>query len=228
MNLLAIDTSTQAQVIGLVANGKHFGRFEMVGRGHSQKLLPAILSMLDEAGISLSDLDGIIYGRGPGSFTGLRISVGVVQGLGFGLDIPVVGVSTLACLAQGVWRQQGASEVVVALIARNHEVYFGSYSIIEGIAVVQGEEGVFDAAKVPPQLFTTCVGIGSGWVFRPELESALGARAVDIVTDDFPRPEDLLLLGVHYFKAGLMGDAMLARPEYLREKVAAAPGETLD
>ena len=228
MNLLAIDTSTEAQVIGLVANEKHFGRFELVGRGHSQKILPGILSILEEAGVRQSDLDGIIYGRGPGSFTGLRISVGVVQGLGFGLNIPVVGVSTLACLAQGMWRQQGAADIVVALIARNHEVYFGSYTIKDGIAVVQGEEGVFDAAKVPAQSFTTCMGVGSGWVFRDELESALGARAGVVVMDALPQPEDLLLLGEHYFKAGLMVSAMHARPEYLREKVAAAPGEALD
>ena len=226
MIALAIDTSTEAQVLGLRVEAEDYERFEIAGRVHSRIILPSILALLQDAGITRKDLDVIVFGRGPGSFTGLRIAVGVVQGLAYGLDIPVVPVSTLACLAQGEYRRSGATDIVVAQVARRDEVFFGSYCVRAGLAQRVGNEGVFDAASVPTQPFTACVGIGSGWRLKEKLEVALGAHATDIVLDVHPHGRDLLDLGMSGFEAGAAVAALEARPEYLRERVATLPGDS--
>lgn len=220
MIALAIDTSTEAQVLGLRHDGDDVERFDMAGREHSKVILASILDLLAQAGVDKRSLDVIIFGRGPGSFTGLRIAVGVVQGLAYGLGIPVVPVSTLSCLAQGEYRRSGAKNIVVAQSARMEEVFFGSYTIEAGYAAPAGDEGVFDAAAVPHQTFTECVGVGTGWQFKEQLESALGARVSGITLRPFPRAQDLLDLGMRVFSAGGGITALEAKPEYLRERVA--------
>lgn len=224
MNLLAIDTSTSVQVVGLSLDSAVLDRTETVGREHSQRILPAILAILDEAGIAKRDLDGIVFGQGPGSFTGLRIAVGVVQGLAYGLGIPVAPVSTLACLAQGERRRSGADHVVVATTARKTEVFFGSYGFREGFAELIGKEAVVEAAKAPVQTFDHCAGVGSGWEFRESLEAALGVVADPVVLDAMPTATDLLTLGLAAFERGATVPALEAQPQYLREQVAARPG----
>ncbi|MDC6451124.1 tRNA (adenosine(37)-N6)-threonylcarbamoyltransferase complex dimerization subunit type 1 TsaB, partial [Pseudomonadales bacterium] len=99
MNILAIDTSTTACVLGIRTEDTEITRFELIDRSHSLELLPRIVTILADANLDKNDIHLIVFGKGPGSFTGLRIAVGVTQGLAFGLDIPVVGVSTLACIA---------------------------------------------------------------------------------------------------------------------------------
>lgn len=220
MIALAIDTSTAAQVIGLRAGASDLESFEMAGRTHSKIILPSIMALLAEAGIDKASLDLIIFGQGPGSFTGLRIAVGVVQGLAYGLDIPVIPLSTLACIAQGEFRRSGAVNIVVAQSARKREVFFGSYTIQNGLARLVGEEGVFDAEAVPRQPFDTCVGVGDGWQLREQLEPALGVNVTDIQTEVFPRARDLLDLGADAFARGETVSALDARPKYLREQVA--------
>ena len=105
MNILAIDTSTTACVLGVRTEDTEITRFEQIDRSHSLELLPRIVTILADANLDKNDIHLIVFGKGPGSFTGLRIAVGVTQGLAFGLDIPVVGVSTLACIAQGRFRK---------------------------------------------------------------------------------------------------------------------------
>ncbi|HKI73242.1 MAG TPA: tRNA (adenosine(37)-N6)-threonylcarbamoyltransferase complex dimerization subunit type 1 TsaB [Pseudomonadales bacterium] len=223
MNVLAIDTSTEAQVLGLGIGDSVVEKHDLVGREHSRIILASVVSLLAEHGIDKKQLDLIVFGQGPGSFTGLRIAVGVVQGLAYGLGIPVVGVSTLACLAQGQYRSSGATNIVVAQSARKEEVFFGSYTIVEGIAQLQGSEGVFDASQVPNQAFEHCVGVGSGWQLKDKLETALGVRATDVIIDALPRAADLLTLGLHAFENGEAVSALDAQPEYLRERVASKP-----
>ncbi len=225
MNLLAIDTSSAAQVIGLQAGDRLYDRTAMVGRDHSHKVLPAVLAVLDDAGIGKNEIDAIIFGQGPGSFTGLRIAVGVVQGLAYGLGIPVIPVSTLACLAQGAHRRTSAHHVVVALSARKREVFFGSYSVSEGIVGLVGTEVVIDVDAVPVCSSSTCIGVGDGWVFRDELARALETRVLDVELEVYPTAQDLIALGAAYQRRGQVISAMDARPEYLRERVATVPGE---
>lgn len=223
MIALAIDTSMEAQVLGLRTDSADIEKFEIAGRRHSRIILPAILDLLAEAGVDKRELDVIVFGQGPGSFTGLRIAVGVVQGLAYGLGIPVVPVSTLACLAQGEYRRSGATAIMVAQAARKQEVFFGSYVIEDGFARPVGDEGVFDVADTPRQPFDACTGVGSGWTFSEELQRAAGVRATEIVLQAWPRARDLLDLGLRALSQGGAVAALEARPRYLREKVATPP-----
>ncbi|RML94802.1 hypothetical protein APX70_01698, partial [Pseudomonas syringae pv. maculicola] len=112
--LLALDTATEACSVALLHDGKVLSHYEVIPRLHAQRLLPMIKDLLGEAGIAMSALDAIAFGRGPGAFTGVRIAIGVVQGLAFALERPVLPVSNLAVLAQRAFREHGVSQVASA------------------------------------------------------------------------------------------------------------------
>jgi tRNA threonylcarbamoyladenosine biosynthesis protein TsaB len=223
MNLLAIDTSSKSSVIGIQINDRRWTDVRFSDKSHSRDILPNIAGLLKQANTSLEDLNAIVFGQGPGSFTGLRITVGVVQGLGFGLNIPVVPVSSLAVLAQGEFRLSGATNIMVALKARKEEVYFGSYCIKNGIPQLVGKEMVVEASEVPKQTMGSWVGVGDGWQLRDQLETASGIRVEKIVLDVLPEPQDLLDIGAKEMQSGGGIDALQALPEYLREQVADVP-----
>jgi tRNA threonylcarbamoyladenosine biosynthesis protein TsaB len=123
--LLALDTATEACSVAVLHDGRVHSHYEVIPRLHAQRLLPMIKQIMAEAGAPLSAIDAIAFGRGPGAFTGVRIAIGVVQGLAFGLDRPVLPVSNLAVLAQGAYRLHGARQVAAAIDARMDEVYWG-------------------------------------------------------------------------------------------------------
>ena len=128
MNLLALETSTHRLSVALWRDGACLERAEQVANGGSERLLPWVNELLAEAGISLADLDGIAFGAGPGGFTGLRLACGVAQGLAFGLDLPVIGITTLEALAvMAGERDAGIEQVFASLDARMNEVYCAAY-----------------------------------------------------------------------------------------------------
>ncbi|OZB42500.1 MAG: tRNA (adenosine(37)-N6)-threonylcarbamoyltransferase complex dimerization subunit type 1 TsaB, partial [Alishewanella sp. 34-51-39] len=137
MKFLALDTSTEACSVALALDGQILALDEVCPQQHSKRILPMIQQLLADAGVSLNQLDGIIFGRGPGSFTGVRIGVSVAQGLAFGADLPVFGVSTLAAMAQAAAVQQNATEVIAAIDARMAEVYIAAFTL--------GEAGLMQA-----------------------------------------------------------------------------------
>lgn len=236
MTILAIDTSSRACVLGLRTAEKTWTDETVLDRTHSKEILPRIDALLSAAAVAKSDIDLIVYGQGPGSFTGLRIGVGVVQGLAFGLDKPVVGVSSLACLAQRQWREIGSQHVIVAMTARHTEVYFGAYAVLKSgqdsrqdgatnnIVQLQGREGVFEAAEIPVQdAAVDWVGVGGGWQYDSLLTAASGVTVGHISLEEYPQAVDLLDLGEAYAAQGLAKTAPEALPEYLREQVAKKP-----
>lgn len=224
MKTLAIDTSSRACVLGVSAAGQSWTDEAVLDRSHSQEVLPRIEALLNEAGVDKSELELIIYGQGPGSFTGLRIGVGVVQGLAYGLNIPVVGVSSLGCLAQKLWRQEGCEHALVALTARHTEVYFGAYEIKDGWMQLIGQEGVFEAARIPNQNpGHVWMGVGSGWDLADALCSGAGVDVVKTIVDGYPDANDLLDLGQARYASGYGRSAPEAIPQYLREQVATKP-----
>jgi tRNA threonylcarbamoyladenosine biosynthesis protein TsaB len=225
VNLLAIDTSSQYSAIGVQIGESRMENVSLSGRSHSRNILPNIMKLVQEAGVKLSDLDAIVFGKGPGSFTGLRITVGVVQGLGFGLQIPVIPVSTLACLAQGEFRESGTSNILVALSARQQEVYFGAYRIENKIPFLMGLEAVVEASAIAVQESCDWVGVGDGWFLREQIESAIGAPVSRVNLEVCPKPADLLDIGLAKLTRGETISAMDARPEYLREQVANLPSK---
>ncbi len=129
MKLLAIETAAEACSAALLIDGEISLRYEVQPRKHSELIMSMLNSLLQEADLSPARLDGLAFGCGPGSFTGVRIAAGVAQGVALGADLPVVRVSTLAALAQGYFRQSGHTSVLPAFDARMQEVYWGCYRL---------------------------------------------------------------------------------------------------
>lgn len=218
MKLLALDTSTNACSAALLIDGEIIERFEMTPKAHTKLLLPMITSLLSEAGLALNALDALAFGCGPGSFTGLRIATGVVQGLAFGADLPVVPVSTLAALAQ---QCEAAPLTFVAMDARIGEVFWGVYEKnTQGIVERIGEEVV---APVDELIFPCrqAVGIGSGWgVYEKALRAHTQGVVQAIYHDVLPEASAIATLGALGFVQGKGVCAEDAQPVYLRDKVA--------
>ncbi len=161
MKLLGIDTSTRSTVLGLKLGERVLERTFASSEMHSREILPAIQSLLIDAGLSLEELDAIVFGQGPGSFTGLRIAIGVVQGLGYGLNIPVVPVSSMACIAQSAFSSKPPPLVFVGITAREEEIYYGAYRFEKKIAVPLIAESVGDVAELPRLIDGSWVGYGN-------------------------------------------------------------------
>ncbi len=217
MKLLALDTSTEACSAALYVNGDIRQRFEITPKAHTKLLLPMIESLLAEAELTLSQLDALAFGCGPGSFTGLRIATGVVQGLAFGADLPVMPVSTLAALAQNLLPELA----FVAMDARIGEIFWGVYQRnAEGFVELVGKETVLPVEQIEfPQ--QAAIGIGSGWrVYQNELIARTQNLVTQIESDVLPQSSTIAELGVYGFKRGLAVAAEYAQPVYLRDKVA--------
>ena len=238
MNLLALDTSTESCSAALAVDGKIIERYELAPRRHAELILPMIDELLREAGVTLRDLDALAFGRGPGAFTGVRIATGVIQGLAFGAEKPVVPISSLAALAQGVAAGRPPHTLIMsAFDARMGEVYWGVYRVGEdGMVSLVGEEQVAKPEKIkigdthylPNRIgekigdthyLPNRIGVGSGWQIY---ESALRARCggqIEVIQDRYPHARDVLTLAQRDFAAGLAVPAEEAQPVYLRNKV---------
>ena len=216
--LLALDTSTEACSVALLHDGRRFVRHEVIPRLHAQRLLPMVQEILDEAGIALSAVDAIAFGRGPGAFTGVRIAIGVVQGLAFALQKPVLPISDLAVLAQRAYREHGASQVAAAIDARMDEVYWGCYRLEQGEMRLAGAEAVLppEHVELPRDAQGEWFGSGTGWGFEERLAGKVAARDASLL----PHAEDLLSLAEFAWARGEAVDAEQAQPVYLRDNVA--------
>ena len=227
MKIIAIDMSSEACSAALYVETEGQGneiseRFEIAPGAHSQQILPMVESLLGEAGMVLSQLDAIAFGRGPGSFTGLRVAAGVTQGIAFGADLPVVSVSTLAALAQGAWETLRQDHVLSALDARMDEVYWGAFKLdTKGIMLLVGDEIVCSPANVPTPDFGQWHGVGSGWDrYSEEFLSRLKEKVQDWEQAAYPRARYIALLANHYYKNGNIISPEQAIPIYLRDNVA--------
>jgi tRNA threonylcarbamoyladenosine biosynthesis protein TsaB len=217
--LLALDTATEACSVALLHDGKVLSHYEVIPRLHAQRLLPMIKDLLAEGGIALSAVDGIAFGRGPGAFTGVRIAIGVVQGLAFALDRPVVPVSNLAVLAQRALREHGAQQVASAIDARMDEVYWGCYRAEQGEMRLAGLEAVLppEQASLPRDASGDWFGAGTGWgTFAPRIPVQVVGQEPAML----PHALDLLSLAQFAWARGEALPADQAQPVYLRDKVA--------
>ncbi len=216
--LLALDTATEACSVALLHDGRVLSHYEVIPRLHAQRLLPMIQALLSEAGIKLSAVDALAFGRGPGAFTGVRIAVGVVQGLAFALERPVLPVSTLATIAQRAYREQGAEQVAVAIDARMDEVYWGCYRVEQGEMQLAGSEAVLppEQVELPRASHGRWLGAGTGWGYGSRL--AIQPDATDATV--LPHAEDLLTLAGFAWQRGEAVEADQAQPIYLRDNVA--------
>jgi tRNA threonylcarbamoyladenosine biosynthesis protein TsaB len=217
LKLLALDTSTEYCSVALWIDGQVDSRDVRAGQRHSEMLLPMIDELLERAALRLRDLDGIAYGEGPGSFTGLRIACGVVQGLAFGSALPVVGIGTLLAMAAGT----NADKVVCCVDARMNEVYHAAYLWLdEGWRPVHGP--VVCAPEAVPDLPDDgWIACGSGFVaYRDALTARYAGKLISIDTERYPHARDIAALAVPDFEAGRALSAEHAVPVYIRDKVA--------
>lgn len=216
MKLLAIDTATESCSVALTVNNAVVEQ-QVMGRQHAEKLISMIDSVLVEAGCRLAELDAIAFGRGPGTFTGLRIGAGVVQGIAFTAKLPVVAVSSLAALAQG----QSSDRVLAMFDARMEQVYWGCYvRNDEGTMELIGEEQVSAPVDVnlPEGQWQP---VGSGWdQYQHTLQSHLGDQILNGIEGCAPMARDVARLGVIGLHQGLAVSAAEALPVYIRDDVA--------
>lgn len=225
MKMLAIETATEACSAALWLDGVVIERYRLAPREHNRLILPMLDEVLAEAGLAVTQLDALAFGRGPGSFTGVRIAAGVVQGIAYGADLPVVPVSTLAALAQEAFDETGADLAYSCIDARMGEVYWAVYGRgPEGLAELLGEEAVLPADQVIFQDAGPGVGAGSGWAtYGAVLAERLGGRLEAVLEGRFPRAAMIARLGAEGFRRGLAVRAELALPVYLRDNVAKKP-----
>jgi tRNA threonylcarbamoyladenosine biosynthesis protein TsaB len=227
MKLLAVETSTDACSAALSIDGELFERFELAPKEHTKLILPMIDSLMAEAKLRPHMLDALAFSRGPGSFTGVRISTGVIQGIALGTGLQVVPVSTLSALAQDFFDVHKHEEVAyVAMDARMGEIFWGVYRRgNDGYAELIGEEAVTPADLVEfPELVGT--GIGSGWnIYPQELMTRLSGFITHYHADRLPRASAVARLGTSGFESGLAVSVELAMPVYLRDKVAKKESE---
>ena len=222
MRLLAIDTSTEACSAALLLGEEVRLRIEMTERSHAELILPMVDSLLAEAGLALGDLDGLAFGRGPGAFTGLRIAAGVIQGLALGSGLPVVGISSLAAVAEQV-PAAAEEEILVCNDARMKEIYWGLYRRADHGIDCRGEERVSPpgALDFDPDAVRHAAGnaIDRYAGLRPRLEAA----SLRIHDGLYPRADAVARLASREFRAGRTGGPADALPVYLRDSVARPP-----
>jgi len=222
VNLLAVETATEACSVALVTGGHVASRHLESPRAHGDRLLELIDEVLDEAGLERTQLDALAFGRGPGGFTSLRIGTGVVQGIAFALDLRVIPVSTLATLAQGAHRVAGAQRVIAAIDARMGEIYCGSFELDpDGCMKPATPEAV-----TAPEEFKGPEGqgwhaAGTGWeTYHEVLTAACGAALAELPVHRLPDARDMIPLALVAWERGGTVPADQAVPVYLRDRVA--------
>lgn len=220
--LLALDTSTEACSAALYIDGHIEQLYQLAPRVHTHLVLGMAEQLLAEAGIGVSQLDALAFGRGPGSFTGVRIATGVVQGLAFGADLPVVPVSTLASIAQAVHEDHQHRQVLAAIDARMGDVYWGAYTLnAQGLMVQAADEVVIRPDQLSRPDGDDWVGAGSGWqTYAVSLAESMGIHASKQFADYFPQARTMAQLAVADFIQGKAVAAAQALPVYLRNDVA--------
>ncbi|WP_353614280.1 tRNA (adenosine(37)-N6)-threonylcarbamoyltransferase complex dimerization subunit type 1 TsaB [Mangrovibacter phragmitis] len=223
MRILAIDTATEACSVAVWNDGKTYAHFELCPREHTQRILPLVQELLNQSGVSLSDVDALAFGRGPGSFTGVRIGIGIAQGLALGAQLPLAGVSTLATMAQGAFRLSGATRVLCAIDARMGEVYWAEYQR-DAAGQWHGEktERVCKPEAVSArlkQLNGEWATVGTGWEAWPEMAKDTGLPVIPGGVS-LPMAEDMLPFAIQAVLQQKTIAVEQAEPVYLRNEVA--------
>lgn len=217
MNLLALDTSTEYLSLALQVQGEVFSYHAHVGNATSQHILPQISALLTQANIHLNQLDGIAFGAGPGSFTGVRIAAGVTQGLAMSANLPVVPICTLLALAHDA----GHEKIIACLDARMNEIYHAVYEKKAGEWVEVVAPNVCAAQHAPKVIGGDWVGVGNGWLSDGEALQAVYDNQIKSVQQNLiPTAGAILALAAPKFLAKDTLPAVETIPIYIRNKVA--------
>lgn len=221
MKILAIETATEACSAALLIDNEVIDRFQVAPREHGNLILSMVDELLQEADINLKQLDALAFGRGPGSFTGVRMATGVVQGLAFGADLPVAPVSTLAALAQQAAPQSEGQTIYAALDARMGEVYWCEYLNVNGVLQTVSDEVVIAPTRVRVDAGKQAIGIGHGWdTYEQELSEVVQAKSLTLQAARLPRAKEVAQLAIPMIANNQTVSAEHALPVYLRDNVA--------
>jgi tRNA threonylcarbamoyladenosine biosynthesis protein TsaB len=234
MKILALDTSTEACSVALFIDGEVMEEFAVIPRQHAARLLPMVQQILATADVSLNTLDAIAFGRGPGSFTGLRIAAGAAQGLAFAADLPVVPVSTLAAIAHRAHQETGVSEILACLDARIDEVYWARFSVIEQSGTNKVEQHSESPVAIrflseeslcaPEHLqfadhWQPCLAAGNGLLYFSRFPQATRDTIRQTHGEILPRAASIACLAASLVGTAGCVPAEQALPLYLRDKV---------
>jgi tRNA threonylcarbamoyladenosine biosynthesis protein TsaB len=222
MNILALDTSTEYCSVALWHDGAVIERCELAGQKHSELLIDMLDALLNDAGVKLAQVDGIAFGKGPGSFTGVRIACGAAQGLAFGANLSAAGVCTLEALAEA----SGRPRVIAALDARMGEIYHAAYEKQDGVWTTVSEPCLCKPEDAPPVPGENWFGAGSGFATHGNaLDERYAGQMLGVDASMVPHAAAIAALGALQFLAGNGVDAAQALPLYLRDKVALKTSE---
>lgn len=215
--LLAIETSSDACSVAISTGTEIYQTIEHTPRQHTHQLLPQINQLLKNVGATLQQLDAIAFSCGPGSFTGIRLAASVVQGLAFGADLPVIPISTLQVLAQGVYRDLGAQYIAIATDACGGSIYWGSYQEHSGIMQPLMADSCLsaEAAELPLNLLSEqWTAAGEGWkVYAEILMNKF--PTIQYYPSAYPQAQDVLPLAAIAYEQGNYVSAAQALPVYL-------------
>jgi tRNA threonylcarbamoyladenosine biosynthesis protein TsaB len=220
VKLLALETSSSVGSVALATSAGVLVREIATPREQTERLLMLVDELLETAGLALAALDGIAFGRGPGSFTGLRVSVAVAQGLAAVGGVPLLPVSSLLCLAQRACREHGCERGVVCIDAHMGEVYSAEFAQRDGVVAVVGAERLGAPGEVGvPQGHGWCAA-GSGFAAHAAALADLAGAAARVLPDLVPSAVDLLPQARRDLAAGRTTAPAAALPVYLREHTA--------
>lgn len=229
LSILALDCATEACSVALWYRAEITGCYQLAPRESTQLLLPMVQKLLSDSGLCLQQLDALAFTCGPGSFTGIRIGIGIAQGLALGASLPVLPISTLKTLAQGAWRMEQKAYVVSAIDARMSELYWGVFQRqVEGQWQKLEAEQVITPAEAENRLAALPAGwsmAGSGWPAYPQLFSrnsiSTGNMECNVnATILLPDAQDMLPLALDDWKGGRAITVEQVEPVYLRNEVA--------
>ena len=222
--ILAIDTSTAACSVALADSRDSIREdFRVVPQSHTQCLLPMIDNLLAEHQLTLTNLDAIALTLGPGSFTGLRIGLGIIQGLAFGADLPVIGTSSLRVMSSSAQRLlKPASNLLLlpSLDARMQEVYWACYQNNSNVDAVEPDRVSSPDALTAyvEKIKQNGLGIGDGWSCLPT--ETVNAMKLQVVTDFYPHAYDVAVLALADFAINKGQNAAEVQPLYIRNEVS--------
>ncbi|NTS78444.1 tRNA (adenosine(37)-N6)-threonylcarbamoyltransferase complex dimerization subunit type 1 TsaB [Catenovulum sp. SM1970] len=217
--ILAIDTSTEACSVAVLTQDNVYSEFDICPREHNQRVLPMVDKLLAQAQLKLNQIDAIAVGAGPGSFTGVRIATGIVQGLAYGAKLPVAPVSSLAAMAHSAFRQEQSQNIICAIDARMSEIYLGAFQVSK---LGQIQQVIGEAVTAPVGALgslstdTDWAGVGTGWqTYQSELSAQINAKVSEQVV--FPHAIDIAYLAQANENAWV--EAEKISPSYLRNEV---------
>ncbi|MBR9866652.1 MAG: tRNA (adenosine(37)-N6)-threonylcarbamoyltransferase complex dimerization subunit type 1 TsaB [Oceanospirillales bacterium] len=218
--ILALDTSTDACSVALSVDGVIQEDFRVIPRQHTRQLLPMVDQMLSSSGLRVNQLDAIAFGRGPGSFAGIRIATGTAQGLAFAADLPLLPVSTLEAIALSAAREYNADRVVSTLDARMNELYCCAYEMRDGLPVALGKEIVSAPENIVLPDGEQWFAAGRGWIYLETMSAAVQQAVSSPVLDIYPAAGVMCELALEAYLRGEGVSAELAQPVYLRDEVS--------